>query len=107
MFFLKIVFLIIISCNNPITSIFLSLNFINFFSKWIFEWIKKLKEEYFNETIDFVKNIKKNITEQSIDTILSNFDDTIINNQMKKLLKQFIIERRNRIIEIYNLESED
>ena len=72
-----------------------------------FELIKNLKEEYFNETIDFVKNIKKNITEQSIDTILSNFDDTIINNQMKKLLKQFIIERRNRIIEIYNLESED
>ena len=72
-----------------------------------FELIKKLKEEYFNETIDFVKNIKKNITEQSIEAILSNFDDTIINNQMKKLLKQFIIERRNRIIEIYNLESED
>ena len=72
-----------------------------------FELIKKLKEEYFNETIDFVKNIKKNITEQSIEAILSNFDDTIINNQMKKLLKQFIIESRNRIIEIYNLESED
>ena len=72
-----------------------------------FELIKKLKEEYFNETIDFVKNIKKNITEQSIDAILSNFDDTIINNKMKKLLKQFIIERKNRIIEIYNLESED
>ena len=72
-----------------------------------FELIKKLKEEYFNETIDFVKNIKKNIKEQSIEAILSNFDDTIINNQMKKLLKQFIIERRNRIIEIYNLESED
>ena len=72
-----------------------------------FELIKKLKEEYFNETIDFVKNIKKNITEQSIDAILSNFDDTIINNKMKKLLKQFIIERKNRIIEIYNLESGD
>ena len=72
-----------------------------------FELIKNLKEEYFNETIDFVKNIKKNITEQSIDTILSNFDDTIINNQMKKLLKQFIIERKNRIMGIYNLESED
>ena len=72
-----------------------------------FELIKNLKEEYFDETIDFVKNIKKNITEQSIDTILSNFDDTIISNQMKQLLKQFIIDRKNRIIEIYNLESED
>lgn len=72
-----------------------------------FELVKNLKEEYFDETIDFVKNIKRNITKQSIDTILSNFDDTIISNQMKKLLKQFIIDRKNRIIEIYNLESED
>ena len=72
-----------------------------------FDLIKNLKEEYYDETIDFVNAINKNITEQSIDTILSNFDDTIINSQMKKLLKQFIIERRNRIINIYNLESED
>ena len=57
--------------------------------------------------MSFVKIIRENITEQSIDTILSNFDDTIISNQMKKLLKQFIIDRKNRIIEIYNLESED
>ena len=72
-----------------------------------FELVKNLKDEYYNETVDFVKIIRENITEQSIDTILSNFDDTIISNQMKKLLKQFIIDRKNRIIEIYNLESED
>ena len=54
----------------------------------------------------FVINIKKNITEQSIDTILSNFDDNIISGQMKKLLKKFVIDRRNRIIEIYNLDGE-
>ena len=57
-------------------------------------------------TVNLVKNIKKNLTEQSVDTILSNFDDNIISNQMKKLLKKFIIDRRNRIIEIYNLDSE-
>ena len=57
-------------------------------------------------TVNLVKNIKKNLTEQSVDTILSNFDDNIISNQMKKLLKKFIIDRRNRIIEIYNLDGE-
>ena len=57
-------------------------------------------------TVNLVKNIKKNLTEQSVDTILSNFDDNIISNQMKKLLKKFIIDRRNRIIDIYNLDSE-
>ena len=72
-----------------------------------FELVKNLKDEYYDETVAFVKIIRENITEQSIDTILSNFDDTIISNQMKKLLKQFIIDRKNRIIEIYNLESED
>ena len=68
--------------------------------------IKKLRDEYYEETVNLVKNIKKNITEQSVDTILSNFDDNIISSQMQKLLKKFIIDRRNRIIEIYNLDSE-
>ena len=71
-----------------------------------FELIKNLRNEYYDETVKFVINIKKNITEQSIDTILSNFDDNIITGQMKKLLKKFIIDRRNRIIEIYNLDGE-
>ena len=71
-----------------------------------FELIKNLRNEYYDETVKFVINIKKNITEQSIDTILSNFDDNIISGQMKKLLKKFIIDRRNRIIEIYNLDGE-
>ena len=71
-----------------------------------FELIKNLRNEYYDETVSFVINIKKNITEQSIDTILSNFHDNIISSQMKKLLKKFIIDRRNRIIEIYNLDGE-
>ena len=71
-----------------------------------FELIKNLRNEYYDETVNFIINIKKNITEQSIDTILSNFHDNIISSQMKKLLKKFIIDRRNRIIEIYNLDGE-
>ena len=71
-----------------------------------FELIKNLRDEYYEETVNLVKNIKKNITEQSVNAILSNFDDNIISNQMKKLLKKFIIDRKNRIIEIYNLDSE-
>ena len=71
-----------------------------------FELIKNLRDEYYEETVNLVINIKENITEQSIDTILSHFDDNIISSQMKKLLKKFIIDRRNRIIEIYNLGGE-
>ena len=47
-----------------------------------FELIKNLRNEYYDETVNFVINIKKNITEQSIDTILSNFDDNIISSQI-------------------------
>lgn len=72
-----------------------------------FDLIKNLKEEYYDETIDFVNTINRNITEQSINNILRDFDTNIISNQMKILLKQFIIDRKKRIIEIYNLESED
>lgn len=72
-----------------------------------FELIKNLRDDYYESTVNIVIDIKKNITEQSIDNILNNFDDKIISNQMKKLLKEFIIDRKNRIIEIYNLESED
>lgn len=71
-----------------------------------FELIKNLKDEYYDETIDFVVNMNKNITEQSINIILSNFDNNIISNQMKRLLKNFIIDRKNRINKIYNLDSE-
>ena len=71
-----------------------------------FELIKNLRNEYYDETVNFVINIKESITEQSVDTILSNFDDNIISSQMKELLKKFIIDRRNRIIEIYNLDGE-
>ena len=71
-----------------------------------FELIKNLRNEYYDETVNFVIKIKENITEQSANTILCNFDDNIISSQMKKLLKKFIIDRRNRIIDIYNLDGE-
>ena len=37
-----------------------------------FELIKNLRDEYYEETVNLVINIKENITEQSIDTILSH-----------------------------------
>ncbi len=70
-----------------------------------FELVQNLKNEYYKETVDFVKKINEKITEQSIDNILNDFDDEIISKNIKKLLKKFIIDRKNRIIEIYNLES--
>ena len=46
------------------------------------------------------------ITGESIDKILAEFDDNIISENMKKLLKIYLIERRKRMLEIYNLKEE-
>lgn len=71
-----------------------------------FELVKYINETYYNETIDFVKLINKNITEDSIKKLLSQYSTDIIGSNMKELLVKFLVDRKNRIINIYNLKSE-
>ena len=51
-------------------------------------------------------NIKRNITENAVQDMLDKFDNDIISIDRKKLLLKFIIDRRNKIVEIYNLSVE-
>ena len=55
------------------------------------------------DDIKDIENIKNNINEQSIDKLLKEFDNNIINNDMKRLLKMFLLERRKRMLEIYDI----
>ena len=71
-----------------------------------FELLKKVKETYYDLTVDFIKDIKNNINEDSISNILEQFSDNIINQDMKKLIKKFIMERRKRMLDIYDLKDE-
>ena len=71
-----------------------------------FELLQKLKDNVYDLTIDYIKKIKKNINEQSIDALLNEFDNNIISEDMKKLLKMYIMERKKRMLEIYNLKDE-
>ena len=68
-----------------------------------FELLSKLKENSYLITLPYIENIKKNITEQNIDRLLKEFDNNIINNDMKRLLKMFLLERRKRMLEIYDI----
>ena len=43
---------------------------------------------------------------EKIDKILSEFNNNIISIDMKKLLKMYILERRKRILRIYDLKDE-
>mgnify|MGYP002543742891 CR=1 FL=1 len=69
-----------------------------------FELIQLIRENYYNETVDIIKRIKQKINEGNIKEILGKFDNTIISPNMKKLIEIFILERKSRIINIYNLE---
>lgn len=70
-----------------------------------FELITNIRNTYYNDTINFVENIKEKVNEDSIENILCNFNSDIISEKMKNLLKKFIIDRKNRIINIYNLDG--
>ena len=70
-----------------------------------FELITNIRKTYYGDTIDFVENIKEKVNEESIENILCNFNNDIISEKMKNLLRKFIIDRKNRIINIYDLDS--
>ena len=70
-----------------------------------FELLKKIKDNAYDGTIQYVQKIKTNINEEKIDKILSEFNN-IISIDMKKLLKMYILERRKRILRIYDLKDE-
>lgn len=70
-----------------------------------FELVEEIKKQYFSETIGFVKKIKNNLNDKVIEDIISKYDDIIISKNLKKLLFEFLKERRNRIINIYFEES--
>ncbi|MBO6232964.1 MAG: protein kinase, partial [Clostridia bacterium] len=71
-----------------------------------FELLQKLRDNYYDQTIQYIEKIKFNINENRINAILNEFDNTIISEDMKKLLKMYILERRKRMLEIYNLKDE-
>ena len=71
-----------------------------------FELLQKLKEYAYDMTINYIEKIKDNINEQNICKILNEFDNEIISEDMKKLIRVYILERKKRMLEIYNLKEE-
>lgn len=72
-----------------------------------FEMIQKIKMNYYEKTIDYVKIIKEKVNKENIEKLLNEFEDNVITKDMKKLLLKFLIERRNRILEIYDLKNKE
>ena len=72
-----------------------------------FELVQYIKDKYYNKTVNFIKKINDNINEIKIDEILKNYNEEIISNERKVLLKKFLLDRKRRIIEIYGLEAKE
>lgn len=70
-----------------------------------FEMIQYLRESYYHETINFVKNIARNLTNEIIKKIINEFDDKTIEKNIKNLLISFLKERRNKILSVYGLKG--
>ncbi len=68
--------------------------------------ITNIRNTYYDDSVDFVRTIKERVNEETIENILCNFNNDIISEKMKNLLKKFIIDRKKRIVNIYNLNSE-
>lgn len=71
-----------------------------------FELLKKIKGNAYELTVQYIEKIKTNINEENIDKILNEFNNNIISIDMKKLLKMYLLERRKRMLEIYDLKDE-
>lgn len=71
-----------------------------------FELLKKIKDNAYELTVQYIEKIKTNINEENIDKVLNEFDNNIISIDMKKLLKMYLLERRKRMLEIYDLKDE-
>ena len=71
-----------------------------------FELLKKIKDNAYELTVQYIEKIKTNINEENIDKILNEFNNNIISIDMKKLLKMYLLERRKRMLEIYDLKDE-
>lgn len=68
-----------------------------------FDMMCQIRNEYYSNTLNTVQKIASTITKSSVDSLLDQFDDDIMNNKVKLLLSHFLVERRNRLAEIWEV----
>ena len=70
-----------------------------------FELVEFIKNNYYYETIGFVRSIKENLTDDKIAELINLYPNEIIASKIKELLIVFLKERKNRILDIYFKEG--
>lgn len=67
------------------------------------EVIQYLNQNYYNETIEFVKCIKENLTEKEISNVIENNAYNVLSENRKELLKRYLSEKVKQLIYLYKL----
>lgn len=67
-----------------------------------YEFISYIKNNYYDETKDFVKNIKSKLTYNVIESLLDGYND-ILSNTKIKFIKIFLKKKLDLLFEIYNV----
>lgn len=72
-----------------------------------FELVEKISKCYYNDTLELIKLIEKNVTLDSINNLLNKFSDNLISKKRKKLLLKYIIDRKDKIINLYKGDNDE
>lgn len=65
------------------------------------EVLQYIKENYYEETQEIVYKILNIVNEENIDKILGDFDDSILSQNKKKVIKKFLISKVIKMNEVY------
>jgi hypothetical protein len=63
--------------------------------------IQYIAENFYDDTISIINRIDEALNENSIKRVVYQYEDMVITENIKMLLCRFLMERKNRIVEIY------
>jgi hypothetical protein len=65
------------------------------------EVMEYIKESYYEETINFVRNIKDKLTSVEIDNLIDKYSYNILSENRKEFLKRYLNQKVKQLISIY------
>lgn len=67
------------------------------------EVMQYLSENYYEDTIDFVKGIKEKLNEEVISKLIEEYSYNILTDERKSFLKRYLVKKVEELISIYKL----
>lgn len=68
------------------------------------EVMQYLSDNYYEDTVDFVKNIKEKLNEDVISNLIEKYSYNILTEERKYFLKRYLVKKIEELISIYKLK---